>query len=128
MQSPFRNVHFQGSKKFRMSAFWIVGCSSAQKAKDAILGDLKNRIIDSNRLAEEVIQYVSSCVSILNLFRFDVPENLKFGSFDSLIKLVDDMGKYDSQVESVIRRIERQVYDLDSKAELNVCLGFSSLS
>lgn len=52
--------------------------------------------------------------------RFDVPENLKFGSFDSLIKLVDDMGKYDSQVESVIRRIERQVFDLDNKAELSV--------
>ena len=46
---------------------------------------------------------------------------MKFGSFDSLIKLVDDMGKYDSQVESVIRRIERQVFDLDTKAELNVC-------
>lgn len=45
---------------------------------------------------------------------------MKFGSFDSLIKLVDDMGKFDSQVESVIRRIERQVFDLDSKVELNV--------
>ena len=45
---------------------------------------------------------------------------MKFGSFDSLIKLVDDMGKFDSQVESVIRRIERQVFDLDNKVELNV--------
>ena len=35
------------------------------------------------------------------------------------------MGKYDSQVESVIRRIERQVFDLDPKAELNVRQIFS---
>ena len=63
-------------------------------------------------------------ISVTNsLFcRFEVPLNLKFGSFDSLIKLVDDLGKYDSQVESVIRRVERQVFELDPSAELNVCL------
>ena len=49
-----------------------------------------------------------------------MPENLKFGSFDSLIKLVDDLAKYDSQVESVVRRVERQALDLDSTVELTV--------
>ena len=49
-----------------------------------------------------------------------MPENLKFGSFDSLIKLVDDLTKYDSQVESVVRRVERQVCDMDSSVELTV--------
>ena len=51
---------------------------------------------------------------------FDVPENLKFGSFDSLIKLVDELGKYDSQVESVARRVERQALELDPTTELSV--------
>ena len=106
-----------------MSAYWIVGCSSAQKTKEAIYDELKSRIIDSIRLTDDLLMYVVSVFLFIDL-RFDVPENLKFGSFDSLIKLVDDMGKFDSQVESVIRRIERQLFDLDSKAELNVCFVF----
>ena len=59
---------------------------------------------------------------------FEVPENLKFGSFDSLIKLVDDLAKYDSQVESVIRRVERQLFDLDPQAELSIMAQRSSSS
>lgn len=52
--------------------------------------------------------------------KFDVPESLKFGSFDSLIKLMDDLAKYDAQVEGVLRRIERQSIDLDPDADFKV--------
>lgn len=92
--------------KFRMS-YWIVACSSAEKSKDSIFDSLRNRLTQNQKLCEEVQT-------------FDVPENLKFGSFDSLIKLVDDLSKYDSQIESVVRRVERQAQELDPTTELAV--------
>lgn len=88
-------------------SLWVVACSSAEQSKDSTFESLQKRICQDHKLAEEV--------SV-----FDVPENLKFGSFDSLIKLVDDLGKYDGQVESVARRVERQALDLDANTELNV--------
>lgn len=47
---------------------------------------------------------------------FDVPKgdsSLKFGSFDDLIRLTDDMQKYDSQVEGICRRIERMMQEVE---------------
>ena len=90
---------------------WIVACSSAEKSKENTLDSLNIRLTQNTRLCEDV------CL-------FDVPDNLKFGSFDSLIKLVDDLGKFDSQVESIVRRVERQSLDLDPSADLNVCSLF----
>ena len=86
-------------------SYWIVACSSAEKTKDATLESLKSSIVVKQKLCEDVSM-------------FDVPENLKFGSFDSLIKLVDDLGKFDSQAESVVRRVERQALELDSTVDL----------
>lgn len=88
-------------------SYWIVACSASERSNEGILESLSSRILKSQKLCEEAIA-------------FDVPDNLKFGSFDSLIKLVDELGKVDSQVESVIRRVERQALDLDSSIELNV--------
>jgi len=48
--------------------------------------------------------------------KFDVPDGesaLKFGSFDDLIRLTDDMAKHDSQVESIARRIERMYLEVE---------------
>jgi V-type H+-transporting ATPase subunit C len=87
--------------------FWIVACSSAEKSKENTRDSLNIRLTQNIRLCEEVST-------------FDVPDNLKFGSFDSLIKLVDELGKFDSQVESIVRRVERQFMDLDPNAELSV--------
>ena len=88
-------------------SYWIVACSSAEKSKDYIFESLKTQLSQNNKLCEEVQT-------------FDVPENLKFGSFDSLIKLVDDLSKYDSQIESVVRRVERQAQELDPNSELAI--------
>jgi V-type H+-transporting ATPase subunit C len=86
-------------------SYWIVACSSAEKTKESTFNSLKDSLLQKQKLSEDVSM-------------FDVPENLKFGSFDSLIKLVDDLGKYDSQIESVVRRVERQAQELDGAAEL----------
>lgn len=91
---------------FRMS-FWIVACSSSEKSKENTYDSLITRLTQKDKFCEDTVL-------------FDVPENLKFGSFDSLIKLVDELGKYDSQVESVARRVERQGLELDANIELYV--------
>lgn len=55
--------------------------------------------------------------------KFDVPDgdrSLVFGSFDSLIRLTDDLQKYDSQVDSLVHRLERQMIELDPQAEFRV--------
>lgn len=87
-----------------MSGYLLLGCHRGEESKDAILSVLKSRVAN---LCEEVC-------------RFDVPENLKFGSFDSLIAMMDDLAKHDSSCEGVIRRIERQMTELDSKAEFKI--------
>ena len=89
-------------------AYWIIAGSSLEKGKGKITESITARISRNQKLCEEV-------------FVFDVPETLKFGSFDSLIKVADELGKVDSQVESVSRRVERQSLDLDASIELSVC-------
>ena len=88
-------------------SFWIVASSASERSKENTFDSLNSQVTQKQKLCEE------SCM-------FDVPENLKFGSFDSLIKLVDELGKYDSQVESVARRVERQALELDPTTELSV--------
>jgi len=53
----------------------------------------------------------------------DVPDGdraLQFGSFDQLIKLTDDLAKSDSQVDSLLHRLERQFLEIDETAEFKV--------
>jgi V-type H+-transporting ATPase subunit C len=86
--------------------FWLVACGSRDSS-------------------EEILQTIKgTCDSMSDpafpCQIFDVPQTLKFGSFDSLVKLTDDLAKYDSQTESVLRRIERQLLELNPAAEMKV--------
>jgi V-type H+-transporting ATPase subunit C len=101
-------------------SYWIVACGTGDKSKDAVFETLNDRVTKRDRFAESVHMYVTIRPACETISRFAVPENLKFGSFDSLIKLVDDLSKYDSQVESVIRRVERQSLDLDASSEMTI--------
>jgi len=85
--------------------YWIVatGCQKLPSAKDALLSNLKSRTRDLVEQGEPPV-------------RFDVPDGesaLKFGSFDDLIRLTDDMAKHDSQVEGIARRIERMYLEVE---------------
>ena len=60
--------------------------------------------------------------------RFEVPEGLKFGSFDSLIKLMDELSRQDSSVEGVLRRVERQMCELDPSCEFKVLVRQKTMS
>jgi V-type H+-transporting ATPase subunit C len=88
-----------------MATFWIVatGCSKQSSSKDALFSNVKNRTRDLQEGSEPPM-------------KFDVPDGesaLKFGSFDDLIRLTDDMAKHDSQVESIARRIERMYLEVE---------------
>lgn len=93
-------------------SYVILACQRGNETNDAIYGSLKSRV---SSVCDEVC-------------KFDVPESLKFGSFDGLIKLMDDLQKYDSQVEQVLRRIERQVLELDPSADFKVVFRNKSSS
>lgn len=43
-----------------------------------------------------------------------------FGTFDNLIRLTDDLQKYDGQVDGILHRLERQFLELDPNAEFKV--------
>jgi len=101
--------------------FWIVaaGCSKGESGgcgqeKDAFLAALKGNSATaprSSRPAED------------GPWKFEVPDgerSLLFGSFDNLIRLTDDLQKYDGQVDGILHRLERQYLELDPKAEFKV--------
>jgi len=44
---------------------------------------------------------------------FELPSNLKMGSFDTRVRLTDDMAKLDSNVEGMLRRVERVLTEAD---------------
>lgn len=76
---------------------------------------------DSDGFLEQLQKECGSlCSRDFQPTKFDVPGNLKFGSFDNLVKLVDDLAKMDNQVESVLRRVERQLLELNPDAERKV--------
>jgi len=62
--------------------------------------------IDSAKLSSAVGPFIEGRVC-----EFNLPQGAltpKFGSFDNLIKLTDDLVKFDSQTEGCLRRLERQ--------------------
>lgn len=95
-----------------MSQYLILGCHREEESNDSILSVLKSRVAN---MCDEVC-------------KFDVPEGLKFGAFDSLIKLMDDLSKYDNQIETVLRRVERQMLELDGQAEFKVLFRQKTLT
>lgn len=58
---------------------------------------------------------------IIDITVFDVPRTLKVGTLDTLMTLSDEVGRTDSYIEGVVKKVERQVaesYFASSTAEL----------
>ncbi len=85
-------------------SYQILACQSPEGGRDEVYNRLKTRV---SGVCDEVCQ-------------FDVPTSLKFGSFDLLIKLMDDLSRQDNAVESILRRVERQMLELDPTCEFKV--------
>jgi V-type H+-transporting ATPase subunit C len=103
-----------------MSTYWIVatGCPKGGSSKDALFSDLKNRTSSLCELGEAPV-------------KFDVPDGesaLKFGSFDDLIRMTDELAKYDAQVEGIARRLERMYLELEPSKANDPASEFKILS
>jgi len=96
--------------------FWIVaaGCNKESKGEEAanekksLLSDLK-----SSSALTRACTVGNSQVPWL----FDVPDgeaSLRHGTFDDLNMLADNLPKYDSQVDSILHRLERQIIELNN--------------
>jgi len=96
--------------------FWIVaaGCNKenneadSEREKASLLNDLKSSAV------------VTGACKIPGgspgPWRFAVPDgnnSLRHGTFDDLNQLADNLPKYDSQVDSILHRLERQILELN---------------
>mmetsp|Transcript_9380 Transcript_9380/g.18471 ORF Transcript_9380/g.18471 Transcript_9380/m.18471 type:complete len:444 (-) Transcript_9380:308-1639(-) len=59
---------------------------------------------------------------IASAFQLETPE-LKVGTLDSLMSLSDELGKHDSAIETVLRKIERQYQDMAGSATSFLAVG-----
>ncbi|CAK0803452.1 unnamed protein product, partial [Prorocentrum cordatum] len=96
--------------------FWIVaaGCDKEKMGQEAkaekmsVLADLKSSgpLTQACRLGGKQ-----------GPWQFDVPDgdqSLRHGTFDDLNMLADNLPKYDSQVDSILHRLERQIIELNN--------------
>eukprot|EP00922_Rhytidocystis_sp_ex-Travisia-forbesii_P050441 GHVS01074979.1.p1 GENE.GHVS01074979.1~~GHVS01074979.1.p1 ORF type:complete len:396 (-),score=49.35 GHVS01074979.1:213-1400(-) len=93
--------------------YWIVGCSGGSQGRELLYSSLRDRVVKG--LCQEA--------SV-----FDVPLTLKFGTFDDLIRAVDELAKHDGYTETILRRIERQALDIDAGTEFKVIWQRNSMS
>lgn len=90
---------------------WLVATGVKDETKSQEKSDLWQRISSSPALTKT------------QKFQFPVPDgsgSLMFGSFDNLIRLTDDLQKSDSQVDSIVHRLERQWLEMDPRAPFKV--------
>jgi len=59
---------------------------------------------------------------------FEVPTDIKFRSFDDLIRLLDDIVKQETALEGILRRTQRQAVDLNPEVEFKVTWMRQSMS
>jgi V-type H+-transporting ATPase subunit C len=88
--------------------FWIVAAGCGSGTSEEKKGYLQN---------------LKSSSTLTSAVKFEVPDgdrSLLFGSFDNLIRLTDDLQKYDGQVDSILHRLERQYLEIDPKAVFKV--------
>lgn len=87
---------------------WLMSfkCSQAESAQlwDSLRNDLLNK-------------------SLCTVHTFNIDQQFKSGSLDSLVAMADDFSRLDHQLEAALRKIERQCYDLDPNPSLTVCLA-----
>ena len=87
---------------------WLISVECLPSQQESIWRGIK----------EEILQ--SSSRSLGDCFRFHVPLHFKSGSLDSLVGLADNLGKLDHHLESLLKKIERQYFELEPHAHLTI--------
>ncbi|CXH87663.1 V-type proton ATPase subunit C, putative [Plasmodium berghei] len=85
----------------------FIACSTSDNtSREYIYTILKNRLLGSNVCIDTNI--------------LDVPTNLKFCTFDDLLKCADDLQKYDSYAYGCLKKIEKIAKEYDENIELKI--------
>lgn len=107
----------KGGRRVHKPPFWLVATGLREnQTSESIHSAVRNTMLaPRSPLCDEV-------------GIFDVPMNLKFGSFDDLIRAVDALQKQDVAVEAILRRVERQALELDPDAQFKIMWQRHSLS
>ncbi|CRH03084.1 vacuolar ATP synthase subunit c, putative [Plasmodium relictum] len=85
----------------------FIACSTRDNtSREYIYTILKNRLLGSHICIDTNI--------------LDVPTNLKFCSFDDLLKCADDLQKYDSYAYGCLKKIEKIAKEYDENIELKI--------
>jgi len=96
--------------------FWIVATSCKDAEKDSKFESLKSCPVLNPQAAKGGL---GACPEA-GPFKFSIPDgagSLSFGSFDTLVKLTDDLAKADQQLDSLVHRLERQYFEIDNDAK-----------
>ncbi|VWU52644.1 V-type proton ATPase subunit C, putative [Hepatocystis sp. ex Piliocolobus tephrosceles] len=85
----------------------FIACSTRDNtSREYIYTILKNRLLGSHICIDTNI--------------LDVPTNLKFCSFDNLLKCADDLQKYDTYAYGCLKKIEKIAKEYDENIELKI--------
>ncbi|CAD49020.1 hypothetical protein PFAG_00041 [Plasmodium falciparum Santa Lucia] len=85
----------------------FIACSTRDNtSREYIYTILKNRLLGSHICIDTNI--------------LDVPTNIKFCSFDDLLKCADDLQKYDSYAYGCLKKIEKIAKEYDENIELKI--------
>lgn len=87
---------------------WLISfrCQSSERAQ--LWDTLRNEVLTNN---------------LCTTSTFNIDQQFKSGSLDSLVALADDLTKLDHQLESTIRKIERQYLDLEPNPKLTISIS-----
>ena len=86
---------------------WLISFKAGQSESAELWSSLRNEQLNK-----------SLCTS----HTFNIDQQFKSGSLDALVAVADELTRLDHQVESALRKIERQCFDLDPNPSLTICL------
>eukprot|EP00929_Paragymnodinium_shiwhaense_P112687 TRINITY_DN80954_c0_g1_i1.p1 TRINITY_DN80954_c0_g1~~TRINITY_DN80954_c0_g1_i1.p1 ORF type:complete len:408 (-),score=127.78 TRINITY_DN80954_c0_g1_i1:145-1368(-) len=96
--------------------FWIVAASCTDAEKGSKLESLRSHPVLNPQAAKGAL----GADPEVGPFKFDIPDgskSLSFGSFDTLVKLTDELAKADQTLDSLVHRLERQYFEIDNNAK-----------
>jgi V-type H+-transporting ATPase subunit C len=86
---------------------WLISFKSSQSESANLWHSLRNDQLNKH---------------LCGTHTFNIDQQFKSGSLDSLVAVADELSRLDHQLESSLRKIERQCFDLDPNPSLTICL------
>lgn len=81
--------------------YWLIAVPNTPREKDEAIVSAQQKKLSGDA----------------KVYRFPVKQDLRVGTLDALMSLSDDMMKVDVFVETVTRKLARQIYDLTDPAD-----------